>query len=199
MDNCENLSEHCKNLLPLCEGDNVFIQNQNAASTHSNKWDKQGTVIATHDNDQYLIRVSGTGKLTLRNRRFLRKFKETNPYVADVEYPMMPLKALQTPHESTNHLPTLIHDSQVPSIIQNAQIPQQPGQDVVTPSVISTQVQREDNLGTEANASICPSIPSILVSTGEAPAEKVIRHSTRSIQTRKFYDAASGTYKKANS
>ena len=53
----------------------MFIQNQDKADGRQNKWDRQGRVVATKDNDQYLIKVDGSGRLTLRNRRFLRKFK----------------------------------------------------------------------------------------------------------------------------
>ena len=77
---CERLEEHSKELPPLREGDTVFIQNQNIAHGKPNKWDREGTVIQTGDNDQYLIRVHGTGRITLRNRRFLRKFSpRTDP------------------------------------------------------------------------------------------------------------------------
>jgi len=70
---CERLEHGSKELPPLREGDMVFIQNQSAASGKPNKWDREGTVIQTGENDQYLIRVHGTGRVTLRNRRFLRK------------------------------------------------------------------------------------------------------------------------------
>ena len=53
-----------------------MIQNQIPSSRRSKKWDRQGTVLATGENDQYLVRVGGSGRLTLRNRRFLRKFQE---------------------------------------------------------------------------------------------------------------------------
>ena len=74
MKTCEQLEEHSKELAPLHEGDTVFIQNQNMAYGKPNKWDREGTVVQTGDNDQYLVRVHGTGRVTLRNRRFLRKF-----------------------------------------------------------------------------------------------------------------------------
>jgi ribosomal protein L44E len=73
--NCERLEAHSKELDPLREGDSVLIQNQIPSSPRSKKWDRQGTVIATGDNDQYLVKVEGSGRLTLRNRRFLRRFK----------------------------------------------------------------------------------------------------------------------------
>ena len=72
---CEQLEIGCKELPPLREGDNVLIQNQDKATGRPNKWDREGTIIAMKDYDQYLIKVHGSGRITLRNRRFLRKFQ----------------------------------------------------------------------------------------------------------------------------
>ena len=80
---CENLNEHSKELEPLREGDSVFVQNQDPTSSKPNKWDRQGTVIAAQGYDQYLIRIMGSGRLTLRNRRFLRKFQARTPFAPE--------------------------------------------------------------------------------------------------------------------
>ena len=68
----EKWSEHTKPLPPLQVGDRVRIQNQ--TGLHPNKWDRTGTVIEVRQFHQYLIRVDGSGRQTLRNRKFLRKF-----------------------------------------------------------------------------------------------------------------------------
>ena len=65
----ENLNEHTRQLALLSIGDYVFVQNQHGR--FPTKWDKSGVVVQIKDNDQYLIKVAGTGRLTLRNRRFL--------------------------------------------------------------------------------------------------------------------------------
>ena len=49
-----------------------MLQNQRGRSPK--KWDHSGVVVETKPNDQYVIRIAGSGRLTLRNRRFLRKF-----------------------------------------------------------------------------------------------------------------------------
>ena len=72
--NCERLERGSREQSPLCVGDFVYIQNQ-GSSTRSTKWDREGVVVAVGKNDQYLVKVSGSGRLTLRNRRFLRKFE----------------------------------------------------------------------------------------------------------------------------
>ena len=58
-------------LKPLQVGDLVRIQNQ--TGSHPNKWDKTGTVVQVGQNDQYIVKVDGSWRLTLRNRKFLRK------------------------------------------------------------------------------------------------------------------------------
>jgi hypothetical protein len=69
---CERLSEHTKHLVPLRVGDAVRIQNQ--TGPYPKKWHKTGIVIEVRQFDQYVIRVDGSGRVTLRNRKFLRKF-----------------------------------------------------------------------------------------------------------------------------
>ena len=68
----ERWSEHTKRLPPLVVGDSVRIQNQVGA--HPNKWDKTGNVIEVRQFDQYVIRVDGSGRVTIMNRKFLRKY-----------------------------------------------------------------------------------------------------------------------------
>lgn len=68
----ERWSEHTRALTPLRVGDRVRIQNQ--TGTHPNKWDRTGIVIEVRQYHQYLIRVDGSGRQTLRNRKFLRKY-----------------------------------------------------------------------------------------------------------------------------
>ena len=68
----ESLAQPSRLLPVLNVGDNVFIQNQRGR--FSNKWDRSGVVMEVKPNDQFVIKVAGTGRLTLRNRRFLRKY-----------------------------------------------------------------------------------------------------------------------------
>ena len=98
---CERLDQNSKDLPPLREGDMVFIQNQNQAYGKPKKWDREGTIVEVGDNNQYRVRVHGTGRLTLRNRRFLRKFAqmgqtlEANPML----YNTPPSASTQNAHE----------------------------------------------------------------------------------------------------
>ena len=69
-------SEHTSKLPPLKVGDNVFIQNQ--VGNHPRRWDTSGTVVEVKQFNQYLVKKDGSGRLTLRNRKFLRKFTPYN-------------------------------------------------------------------------------------------------------------------------
>ena len=67
----ERLSEHSKSLPQLEEGDRVLIQNQRGSKP--TKWDRTGTIVEVRNFDQYVIKVDGSGRLTVRNRRYLRQ------------------------------------------------------------------------------------------------------------------------------
>ena len=92
MRDAERLSEHTRVLPPLAVGDCVRIQNQ--TGPFPTKWDKTGIVIEVRQFDQYVIRVDGSGRMTLRNRKFLRK------YIPVVLRP--PLAVIPSPQPSIN-------------------------------------------------------------------------------------------------
>ena len=81
----ETLSEHTRSLPPLKVSDTVIIQNQ--LGNHPRKWDKTGKVVEVKQYNQYLIKVDGTGRTTLRNRKFLRKF---TPYQTQAQPASLP-------------------------------------------------------------------------------------------------------------
>ena len=59
-------------ILDSSVGDHVRIQNQ--VGNHPNQWDKTGVVVVVRQYHQYVIRVDGSGRITIRNRRLLRKY-----------------------------------------------------------------------------------------------------------------------------
>ncbi len=75
----ESLRAHSRPLRPLSIGDRVFLQNQHGPS--SNKWDRSGVVVESLGHDQYRVKVDGSGRLTLRNRRFLQAYTSANPTI----------------------------------------------------------------------------------------------------------------------
>ena len=74
----ERLSENVKKLKPLEVGDACVVQNQ--SGNYPKRWDKTSTVIEIGKFDQYRVRMDGSRRITLRNKKFLRKvdsFKDT--------------------------------------------------------------------------------------------------------------------------
>ena len=68
----EALLPHTKKMPPLNVGNSVRIQNNTGNALR--RWDKSGQVIEVRQNDQYAIKVHGSGRVTLRNRQFLRLY-----------------------------------------------------------------------------------------------------------------------------
>jgi hypothetical protein len=63
-------SEHTRRLAPLEMG--CWVQLQNLRGPHPLKSDSNGVVIGKHNVNSYVIRVNGSGKITIRNRCSLR-------------------------------------------------------------------------------------------------------------------------------
>ena len=204
--NCENLEANSKELQPLREGDSVFIQNQAPASRRSKKWDKQGVIIATGEYDQYLVRVAGTGRLTLRNRRFLRRFQEessaTNtPMPQPILRPAARLMGRQEGEGSPaadgvrSSVDTLPEPNRATTPEQGvAMLPQEqtcmpyaPCQK--TPSSIEDAA--ED--GRHMADGTCGAVPELSAPPCGPDNYLPLRRSTRLRTERKFYDASSGT------
>ena len=66
----KDLSDHTETLVPLEIGQVVLVQNQ--TGKNPSRWDKSGQVIEVLPFDQYRVKIDGTGRLSLRNRKFLR-------------------------------------------------------------------------------------------------------------------------------
>jgi hypothetical protein len=66
----ESLEIATRSLAPLTVGQLVMVQNQ--TGQHKLKWDKSGVVCEVLLHDQYMIRMDGSGRVSLRNRRFLK-------------------------------------------------------------------------------------------------------------------------------
>ena len=68
-----DLSEHTKQLRPLEVGQVVMVQNQ--TGNNPRRWDKSGVVVEVMPFDKYKIKIDGTGRITTRNRRFLKPIR----------------------------------------------------------------------------------------------------------------------------
>ena len=125
----EKWSEHTRDLRPLDIGDQVYIQN--LLGKNPLRWDRTGVVVEVKPFRQYSIRVDGTGRVTLRNRRNLRKFT--------------PFYGPEKPNNQLTH--KLLVESPVPrvgdSISKNVEEPLSPSGETVSdpdaPDVPSTR------------------------------------------------------------
>ena len=54
-----------------------MVQIQNQKGNDTKRWNKSGKILEKLDYDQYLVKVDGGGRITRRNRRFLRKIVST--------------------------------------------------------------------------------------------------------------------------
>lgn len=102
----ERLSEHTRPLSPLKVGDTVRIQNQ--VGPHPTKWDKTGIIVEVKQFDQYVVRVDGSGRVTLRNRKFLRKYVPAVPRAPLAVLPDIPMPAPTVASDSTPPAPVPI-------------------------------------------------------------------------------------------
>ena len=73
----ERLSEHTRVIPPLIIDNCVRLQN--LVGPHPTKWGRTGIVVEVRQYDQYVIRVDGSGRVTLRNRKHLRQY---TPHIA---------------------------------------------------------------------------------------------------------------------
>ena len=63
--------EHTKELPKLALGTTVSVQNQHG--TKPKYWDRTGTIVEVLPHQQYKVKMDGSGDVSLRNRRFLKK------------------------------------------------------------------------------------------------------------------------------
>lgn len=95
----EALSPHTKKLPQLKVGDTVWVQNQTGNSPK--KWDRSGLIIEVRQNDQYAIKMHGSGRVTLRNRQFLRRYvpyvTRQPPRVITDDQPQRPARQILVP------------------------------------------------------------------------------------------------------
>jgi len=66
------ISDNTKSLPPLNYGDHVVILKQ--TGNFPSKWAKSGVVVEVKDCHQCVVKVNESGRLTVQNRKFLRRF-----------------------------------------------------------------------------------------------------------------------------
>ena len=115
----EQYDEHSHNLQQLNVGDKVRCQN-----ARSKKWDRAGEIKEINGHRQYTVKLDGSGRLSIRNRRHLSKIVErptalTIPHSEQVVYP----SAYNTPAASaSDDTPSQDNATTAPSVPQGVQL-----------------------------------------------------------------------------
>ena len=200
----EHLDEHTRNLPPLRHGDQVIIQNQQGRFPR--KWDKSGIVVEVKDFDQYVVKVSGSGRLTLRNRKFLRLYTphslqnpapSTDP-LGTTSYTVPAHQAGENPSQvpapqSTTSYETLATQPILPTPVTTN------SQTHVSPVAETTQVEpRRLSFGDFPPSIVQPATPAVTPPSLQPATPAVTPPSLRPVRTRKartIYDAHTGTFK----
>ena len=95
----ERLTAHTTDLPPLQVGQSVLVQNQ--SGNRPRDWDRRGVVVAVLPFRQYQIRLDGSRRLTLRNRKFLRAFTPLVPSTRPLPPVVSPSLPVHNPRPAT--------------------------------------------------------------------------------------------------
>ena len=180
----QRLAEHSRDLPPLSPGNRVAVQNQ--TGRRANKWEKTGTVVEVRDHNKYIIKVDGSGRLSLRNRRFLRKLFEDKSMFEKVPQstPPVTLQPNQAHCSDKAASPFLPQVQPEDAVLQQGQTEQQ-----------------SDTLGSHTDNIIIPTDNVSRTTEATTPEETLPTQITwnpdrpvRNRQARTVYDASSGQY-----
>ena len=161
----ERWNEHTHRLPPLQVGDHVYLQN--LVGDHPRRWERTGTVVEVRQYHQYVVRVDGTGRVTIRNRQHLRKF---TPFHAPATPSLSVTPAVQGSVDPiTNRLsPSEASPSQM-SMPTNLSRQQENPQ---IPISMDTTLKGPDTPGLQAETltrMLPPGTPHVPISPGTAP------------------------------
>ena len=143
----ERLNANTKELLPLDIGQQVFCQNQ--TGNYPRRWEKTGVVIEKGQGPrQYLVRMDGSRRICLINRKFLRKMTA----VADIpdpspNIPDIPIMTQTTSNGKSPVVPVQEDEGHAVHTTREIQTPLQPVVD--TPVYQITEGDRQQDMGPE--------------------------------------------------
>ena len=185
----EKLGAHSRVLQRLAIGDRVFIQNQNGQNP--TKWDRSGTVMEALDHDQYWVKVDGSGRLTLRNRRFLRAFTpatpEFEPQVTPTPGSSIPESSLTVPQQPGFTVPAE-HQPMERNLVQAGPSPSDLVDGGMNPPANSSEaLPSSPTMSEDVPAPVTPMKQPCLPSLAEERPRRLPR-------PRKFYEPESGKW-----
>ena len=195
----EKINAHARPLANLKSGDKVFIQNQ--FGSYPNKWDRSGVVLESLGHDQYNVKVDGTGRLTKRNRRFLRQYTLPTAHASWPSYNAQTPPVVSPPLAYADTLPPPALRQPAPKApvmvpVSSPQPAAEPGtaeqETVMLPSETAS-----DTCSRELTAPMpTPTSGGLLkkVHVGLEPPPGISSRPRRSVKPTKQYDAATGKW-----
>lgn len=162
----DKLQQNTRPLANLQPGDFVRLQNQ--TGNHSRRWDRTGTVVEARPFHQYLVKVDGSGRLTLRNRQFLRKIRE---FQIDRSPPSPPMETLPWQQDS-QPIPETHISTEEPPVRETCDDPAGPDGD-------GTTVPQPDSSSESEDVPTSNELPPGDLSPGDTP----VRRSQRTRRT----------------
>ena len=183
----EKWSEHTKDLPSLAVGSKVLVQNQYGAGKISKKWDKSGMVIEDLGFNKYRVRIDGSGRITDRNRQFLRKFNPFTPTLPGPSQNHSPV-APMLPRESENQ--PFVPPTPVIQPPEHVTLPAPSSPTPASPPMPSSPPS--PTFVTPPSSPVAPDIPNTTPDPPSAPVEPPIqpRRSTRVRIPTKRYNPA---------
>ena len=113
------------------------------------KWDKTGSIVEILPNRKYRIRVDGSGRTTLRNRRFIKEERKANlnTPIPSAEYSNMPILRRMNQNIENNTNPDNIQPQQaeLPDIDQQPLIPAQQSPIAAQPIAAQQATAQQNN------------------------------------------------------
>ena len=142
---------------PLRVGDHVRVQNQ--VGKEPLRWDKTGIVVEVRQHDQYVIRVDGSGRVTLHNRKFLRKFQLYEPSIHSPTTVPILSRQITRPTPSSTELP---HESPQEAVSPSSDahpVPQDTPELLADESIAEPAPPPHDIISEEKSTSAPPALP----------------------------------------
>lgn len=165
----------------------MFIQNQNG--NHPQKWDRIGTIVEVLNFDQYVVKVDGSGRITKRNRRFLRVMP-TQPVTSEHTPPVSPATTiLRSPTLPLPSIPsdTVLRNNSPTSWAPTNRAPLTGPESCAPPRYVDVDSERPD-----PSSFVQPSgSPEGMPNTGDRP---IVRRSSRDRKPAQELDPTSGQW-----
>ena len=141
----ESYNEHATELPELQEGDYVAIQNGNGS--HPRRWDRTGRIMQKLPFRQYRVKVDGSNRVTLRNRKFLRKI---DPVCAHSTSPKILSPTLDTtaPQPVAEHLASPQTAAPAPVTLATDPSPQSEPEPATTNPAATATIPRPEGVRT---------------------------------------------------